>query len=214
LKLFEGVDTSTGIYHIDKYAEALRQLGGDLAGPTRVLWGVRIALLLCVILHVTCAMQLTRRSQQARPVGYHRQGFLSATVASRTMAVGGMVISLFIVFHILHFTTGTVHFANFREGAVYANVYNGFSSWQAVLIYVVALTAIAMHLYHGAWSMFQTLGMDSPQWNTFLRQGAKLLALGLWITFLSVPLAVFFGFLEPPLAQHKVTVTQDDSIPG
>ena len=198
LKMFEGADAITGIYHIDTYAEALRRIGGDLLGEMRFLWAVRVGLFVCLILHVVSAVLLTRGSQAARPIGYAKVSHRSATLASRSMAVGGVIIALFIVFHILHFTTGSLHFAGFREGAVYANVYAGFSTWYTVIIYLVALTAVSLHLYHGAWSCFQTLGLDSPGRNLFLRQGAKILAVAIWVAFISVPLGVYLGFLSPP----------------
>jgi succinate dehydrogenase / fumarate reductase cytochrome b subunit len=110
---------------------------------------------------------------------------------------GGLMILLFVVFHILHLTTGTLH-SSFVEGKVYQNVHRAFENPLLVLIYMVAMTAVSSHLYHGVWSLFQTLGLDNADRNECLRKGAKVIAFGVAIGFLLVPLAVLFGGLPAP----------------
>ena len=188
-----------GSYKIDHYARFLRTVGSDLLGEQTVLWIARIVLLLAVTLHVLMAVQLRLRNRAARPVPYQKVRHRASNIASRGMFFGGLIVLVFIVAHILHFTTGTIHMRGFMEGHVYANVYSAFSVWYIALAYVVAMTAVAFHLYHGVWSMFQTLGIDGPDTNCALRFAARVLALALFVGFISVPVAIWCGLLSPPV---------------
>jgi succinate dehydrogenase / fumarate reductase, cytochrome b subunit len=180
---------------IDKYAEFLRNFGSDLFGHGGFLWLVRIGLLISAVLHVICAIQLTLLNRKAKSQGYVNPQYSSSTIASRTMAYGGMLLSAFIIFHILHFTTGTLHFRDFIEGKVYDNVTNAFQSPLIVGFYLLAMCALGLHLYHGTWSMFQTLSIDSPSYNKIIRFSAKIIAILVFIGFISVPIAIFLGLL-------------------
>src|SRR4029077_1452649 len=126
----------------------------------QVLWIVRIILLVCAVLHITAAVQLTRLNWQARPVGYARKKDIETSLASKTMRWGGLLLAVFIVFHILHFTLGAVGFApgQFQHLAVYQNVVAGFAVWPIALFYIISMGALCLHLDHGIWSMLQTLG--------------------------------------------------------
>ena len=188
-----------GSYKIDHYAHFLRTVGSDLVGEESVLWGARAILLLAVGLHVLMALQLRARNRAARPVPYQKVKHAASNFASRGMFLGGLIVLVFIVAHILHFTTGTIHMQGFMHGHVYANVYAAFSIWYIALAYVVAMTAVAFHLYHGVWSMFQTLGIDGPDTNSVLRLAARLLSVVLFVGFISVPVAIWCGFLSPPV---------------
>jgi succinate dehydrogenase / fumarate reductase cytochrome b subunit len=111
------------------------------------------------------------------------------------MSIGGSIIFLFIIIHILHFTTGNLHFAGFEHMHVQANVTRAFQSVGWVILYVVAVSGLGMHLYHGVWSMFQTLGIDSPSTNKVLRTGALVIGVVVSVGFAAVPLAIFLGVI-------------------
>jgi succinate dehydrogenase / fumarate reductase, cytochrome b subunit len=161
-----------------------------------VLWAVRAILLISVVLHVVAAAQLNALDHRARPERYARVEPQTATVASRTMRIGGVVIAAFIVFHLLHLTTGTIRPAPFAEAHVYDNVVAGFRVWGVSAIYVIAMIAIGLHLFHGSWSWLRTLGLSRPTASPLHRPIASILAIVIWAGFTSIPLAVFFGLVR------------------
>lgn len=177
--------------------EALNNYSHFLHGPAgELLWIARVVLLASVILHVIAAYQLTQQSHAARPVGYARREPQVSTVASRVMRWGGVLLLVFIVFHILHFTTGTIRPAGtFVEGDVYANVVASFRIWWVALFYVVAMAFLGLHLYHGAWSSFRTLGATGQSPNPLQHRASAVIAILVWLGFTLVPLAVFFGLV-------------------
>src|SRR5262249_51630124 len=151
------------------------------------------------ILHVTAAYQLSRQDFAGRPVGYAVKKNLESTYASLSMRWGGIVILLFLVFHILDLTTGTLHptvYGPFREGAIYANVLGRFRVWYVALIYVVAVAALGLHLYHGIWSAFQTLGLNSSRSDRLWRNVATALAVVLTVGNIAIPLSVLTGVVR------------------
>jgi succinate dehydrogenase / fumarate reductase cytochrome b subunit len=160
-----------------------------------LLWGARVTLLAAVALHIWAATSLTRMSLAARPQGYEVTRHLESTYASRTMRWSGVTIALFIVYHLLHFTFGSVH-PDFREGDVYHNVVAGFQLWPVSLFYVLAMIALGFHLYHGAWSMLQTLGLSHPRYNKVRNGLAGLLAILVVVGNISIPVAVLAGFVR------------------
>lgn len=204
LKMFAGFDALAGDYKMDLYAVFLREIGAMMLGHGNFLWLVRVGLLLCVILHVVSAVQLSAINARAKAKGYVSPDYGSSTVASRSMKVGGVLLLLFIIYHILHFTTGHAHTAGFVHGQVYANVYNAFQSGLIVAIYCVAMLMLGLHLYHGIWSMCQTLGLDTPRWNCGLRALAKLIAIVVCLGFIAVPVCVKLGCLKPAAAVSEV----------
>jgi succinate dehydrogenase / fumarate reductase cytochrome b subunit len=173
---------------IDAYALKLRTL------PI-LLWGVRILLLVSVVLHIVAAAQLTVRTRAARPTPYHRFDPQASNPASRTMRWGGVAILLFLIYHILHFTTGQAH-PDFIHLAPYHNVTTAFRVWWVAAIYIAAMGALAMHLYHGTWSMFQTLGIEHARVNAARRRLATIIAILVPLGFVSVPIAVLAGVLK------------------
>jgi succinate dehydrogenase / fumarate reductase cytochrome b subunit len=198
LKIFLGRD-SFGVYKIDRYGELLRSIGADFLGHAGFLWIVRVVLIVCLVVHVISAISLARINRRAKPVVPARISYGSSTAASRTMLFGGIFLLCFIVYHILHFTTGTAHFHGFEEGKVYANVWSAFQNPFIAGIYIVSMAFLALHLYHGVWSMFQTLGADMPSWNYGLRAVAKILAVVMFVGFACVPASVSLGLLDPPV---------------
>lgn len=196
-KAFAGVDPTTGIHALDQYAVFLRELGQDMLGHGTFLWIARIGLLMALVLHVVSIVQLRAINAAARPKGYQVKKRKPQTFAAYLMYWGGLVLLVFIVFHILHLTIGSVH-SNFVEGDVYANVYHAFQIPWITGFYVVAMCALGLHLYHGSWSLFQTLGIDNPDLNNHLLLGARVLSVLVVLGFISVPIAVFAGWLPPP----------------
>ena len=177
-----------GAAAIDAYAAKLRTL-------PLLLWGVRILLLVSVVLHVVAATQLAVRARAARPTPYHRFEPQTSSAASRTMRWGGVALLLFLVYHILHFTTGQAH-PDFIHLAPYHNVTTAFRVWWVVAIYIAAMFALAMHLYHGTWSMFQTLGIEHPRVNPARRRLATVIAVLVPLGFVAVPIAVLIGVIR------------------
>jgi succinate dehydrogenase / fumarate reductase cytochrome b subunit len=178
-------------------AEKLNGYAAMLHGPlAELVWLQRIVLLVALVLHVTAAVQLTRLKSAARPVGYHGQKYQGATWGSRTIRIGGFLLLLFIVLHILHFTTNTLRPAAYVPGNLYANIVASFRIWWVVLLYVVAMVALLGHLFHGAWSSFRSLGVAAPSENALERRFPTLLAVVVTLGFIAVPLAVFFGVLR------------------
>jgi succinate dehydrogenase / fumarate reductase, cytochrome b subunit len=184
LLVFQGPDK------INAYSRFLHGTGG-------ALWAARLVLLACVVLHIVAAVQLTARRQAARPIGYAagRQPQVS-TFASRTIRWGGGLILLFLVFHIMHFTLGTVHPA-FVEGDPYHNVTAGFGNLLVVLFYEVAMIAVGLHLYHGIWSSGRSLGVSTASPHPLRRQLALALSVLMWAGFAAIPIAVYEGVIRP-----------------
>ena len=198
LKAFAGFDTTTGAYKLDLYALFLRSMAHEMVGNYTILWTTRAALFGALVLHVVTVIQLQLAARRSRPVAYAKTDYDSASYAARSMFWGGVLLLFFIVYHLLHFTTGDLHMRGFVEGQVYSNVYNAFSSGAIVSLYLVAMGVLGLHLYHGVWSLFQTLGFDRPGRNKLFRGLACLAALGLFLGFISVPVAVFAGLLSAP----------------
>ncbi len=173
---------------INAYSRFLHGTGG-------ALWIARLVLLVAVVLHIMAAVQLTNRRRAARPVGYAagRQPQVS-TLASRTIRWGGALILVFLIYHILHFTLGTVH-ASFVEGDPYHNVATGFRNPLVVVFYEIAMAAVGLHLYHGIWSSGRTLGVSTPSPRPLRRQLALALGVLVWLGFAVIPLAVFAGMV-------------------
>jgi succinate dehydrogenase / fumarate reductase cytochrome b subunit len=175
---------------LDHYGVFLRELlhGGGL-------WIARAVLLACVVLHVWAATALTLGSWKARPTGYRRFQPRESTYASRTMRWGGPLIAAFIVYHLMHLTVGNAH-PQFEEGRVYHNVITGFQVLPVSLFYIVAQVALGFHLYHGGWSLLQTLGLSHPRWNP-LRFAASL-AFTLLVAGgnILIPVAVLAGWVR------------------
>ncbi|HEV7387105.1 MAG TPA: succinate dehydrogenase cytochrome b subunit [Gemmatimonadaceae bacterium] len=184
LLVFRGRDA------INSYSHFLKSTG-------ELLWGLRIVLIGAVILHVIAAVQLTRQSRAARPIGYAKRDPQAATLASRTMRWGGALLLVFIVVHILHFTTGTIRPAGFfSQQDVYANVVSSFRIWWVSLFYVVAMIALGLHIFHGAWSSVRSIGV-SPESPAPLHHRMSLaIAVGLWAAFTAIPIAVFAGWVR------------------
>ena len=191
-------DPEPGVRDIDVYAEFLRSVGEPILPHGGALWTVRLILIVAFVLHVVFVVQLSLASRAARPDRYENQRLVRGTLTAKWMMLTGVLLLGFVVFHLLHFTTGTIDPANFEQGRVYANVYSAFLRWPFVVLYVGAVGLVSLHLHHGAWSMFQTLGLDSPDRNRALRWFATIISVGLFVGFVVVPISVAVGALDPP----------------
>ncbi len=159
------------------------------------IWIFRAVMLTAVVLHVWAATTLTLDSWAARPQGYRLWEPKESTYASRTLRWGGVLLALFIVYHLLHFTVGSAH-PDFREGDVYHNVVAGFQVWYASAIYIAAMIALGLHLDHGLWSLFQTLGLQHPRYKRYIRLFAHGFALLIVLGNISFPIAVLTGVVK------------------
>ena len=168
-----------------------------LHGPANeLLWIVRVVLIVALIAHIVSAYQLTMLDRAARPVAYEMRKLQAATIGSRTMRIGGVLLAVFIVLHILHFTTLTLQPAPLVEGDVYANAIASFQLWWVTFIYVIAMIFLGLHLYHGLWSSVRTLGFERGRLDPFKRPVAITLALIVWAGFTIVPVAVYFHLVQ------------------
>lgn len=160
-----------------------------------LLWTARTVLLAAVILHITAAYQLWRMSAESRPIRYQKWKATGSNYASRTMRWSGPILGLFIVYHLLHLTTGTVH-PGFREGDVYFNVVSGFRVWWISAVYIFAMLCLSLHMYHGIWSMFQSLGINHPRYNAMVRWFSTVITITVVIAFIAVPVGVLTGIIS------------------
>lgn len=175
---------------LDHYGALLREL---LHGTG--IWFVRGGLLLAVGLHIWAYLGLTLKSWGARPKGYSVTDYEEAGFASRSMRWTGPILGAFIVYHLLHLTTGTVH-PHFVEGKVYQNLITGLAPVPVALFYVVAMGCLAFHLWHGAWSMLQTLGLSHPKYDPWRKRLAVAFTVLVAGGFAIVPIAILAGVLK------------------
>ena len=177
--------------------EAINSYSRFLQSTGELLWALRMVLIVAVTLHVIAAVQLTAQSRAARPIGYTKRESQVATIASRTMRWGGALLLVFVIVHILHFTTGTIRPAGvFTRGDVYANVVSSFHIWWVTLFYVLMMVALGLHLLHGAWSSVRSIGVSPPSPQPLHKMISVVVALFVWAAFTAVPVAVFFGIVR------------------
>jgi len=179
----------------NEYAEFLREVGEPVLPYSTLLWIIRLVLLGAIGLHILAAYQLTRMDWAGRPVRYTKRKDVQATFASRTMRWGGVIILLFLIYHLLDLTLGVLN-PNFVRGDAYHNFVASFSLWPVTLFYVAAMLPLGLHIYHGFWSLFQTLGLNNRTYNQLLRALAVLIALVLVVGFVAGPLGVLFGIVS------------------
>jgi succinate dehydrogenase / fumarate reductase cytochrome b subunit len=189
LKLYEGPQL------LNNYAGFLRSVGGPAVPPSGLLWVARLVLLVAVFLHMWAAWQLTLLNRQARPADYARRDIVHTTYASRTMRWGGIIILLFVLYHLLDLTWGVTNPA-YVEKDVYHNVVASFSRWWISLFYIVAQLALGLHLYHGLWSLFQSLGWNHPRFNRWRSGFAHAFAWIITLGNISFPVAVLAHWVK------------------
>ncbi len=188
-----------GIPDIDIYAEALRELLVPFLPEHVALWILRTGLIVAFLFHIHAAYSLTLMNHRARPEDYQGpRTYIAANYASRTMRWSGVIFLAFLLFHLADLTWGIQPMApeTWARGEVYANFVATFSRAPVVFFYIVAMVALGIHLYHGAWSMFQSLGINHPRFNHLRRWFAIALAALVTVGNAIMPLAVLFGFVE------------------
>jgi succinate dehydrogenase / fumarate reductase cytochrome b subunit len=179
---------------INRYAAFLHNPANALA-----LWTARLILLAAVVLHIVASIQLWSMKRAARPVGYMKKEDAGTSYASRTMMWSGPIIAAFVIFHVLHLTVGAVvplQEIGPNEPNVHANVIAGFQNPAISGFYILAMVLLCMHLYHGLWSMFQSLGFSHPRYTPKLKRGAAIVAILIAVGNCSIPIAVMTGLLR------------------
>ncbi len=184
-----------GAAAIDGYGHFLRELLAPVLGYGGLVWVIRVVLLLAVVLHMTAAIQLARRARAARPIGYAHRPRVQGSYAARTMRWGGLIIALFVVYHILDLTTGTLN-PHGVAGEIHNNITADFRHWYIVLAYTLPVVALGFHLRHGVWSALRSLGIASARRAAAVRLVALGVAVLVTVGFLSVPFAVLLGFVR------------------
>ena len=177
-----------GREQIDAYGELLHS-------KPSLLWAIRSFLLVCLVAHVAATFELWRLNRKARPERYVKRANAGSTYASRTMLWSGPMLLAFIVYHLLHFTTGQVH-PQFQYLKVYDNMVAGFRQVPASIAYIVAMCFLGMHLYHGIWSMFQSVGFSHPRYTLRIKASAAVLSTLIVGGNISIPLAVLAGIIS------------------
>ena len=176
--------------HINAYGHFLHNLG-------ELLWIERGIMLLAIALHILAAVQLALRSKAARPIGYSRKEAINSSYASRTMYWSGPIVLVFIIFHLLQFTAGYLHpHAQFVAGDVYGNVVSGFQVWWVSAWYIFAISLLGLHLSHGLFSMFQSVGLAHPRISRYLRKAAVTVSILIVLGYISIPISVLLGFIK------------------
>ena len=191
LKVFFGQEA------FDHYAHGLKELGDPLLMHGQFLWIVRSVMVAIIVLHMVSALLVYLQSRAARRTGYKKEESLTFTYASRTMRWGGVILLVYIVYHLLHFTVGSV-LPGFVPGAAYNNLVIGFQNWWVSGFYIVAMIALGLHLYHGLWSACQTLNFNNPRLRDLRRPFALAVTLFIILGFCSVPISVLAGIVTLP----------------
>lgn len=193
IKAFYGAD------YFNAYAEGLRELGSPVFGHGHLLWIARLVLIPTIILHVWAAWELSKKNWEGRAAKYAQHTKVQANSASLTMRWGGVTILLFIIYHVLHITLGVpgIH-PDFIWDDAYHNLVVAFQSYFYIpaIIYLVAMVALGFHLYHGTWSMFQTLGLNNKTYTRIIRLLALALAIIIPAGFATVPIGVMLGLIS------------------
>lgn len=199
LKVYIGFLPAEAGYEIDLYGQALRELFFPIFPHHVVLWILRLGLIVALILHVHAAYSLTIINRRARNVGYQGpREYLVANYASRTMRWSGVLVLVFMGWHLADFTWGVAPFApeGWEHGAVYDNFIATFSRVPVSILYVAANLALAPHLYHGVWSLFQSLGINNPRFNPWRRYLAMAFTASIVVPNVSFPIAVLTGLVS------------------
>jgi succinate dehydrogenase / fumarate reductase, cytochrome b subunit len=184
LQVFEGPA------QLNYYGAALRRF-------PELLWAVRGILIIAVACHIWTSLLLALRKNRARPVSYSLKENIASGYASRTMYWSGPILLAFVIFHLLHFTTGTIHpGGRFIEGDVYHNVITGFQVWYVSAWYIFSMVLLGFHIRHGAWSMFQSVGFNHPRHTPILKKAALAVAVIIVAGYISIPISVMLGLLK------------------
>lgn len=216
LKMYLGVVNEDGreVYDIDVYGEYLREILVPILPRTYFLWILRLVLIGAVLLHIHAAATLTVLNRKARPVKYQSaRDYQVASFASRTMRWTGIIVVLFLLWHLADFTWGWFN-PDFERGEVYRNVDASLSRVPVAILYIVANIALGIHLFHGVWSLFQSMGWNNPRFNAWRRHLATAIATVIVVGNVSFPIAVLAGIVEhdPSVPSvHATAETEEDA---
>jgi succinate dehydrogenase / fumarate reductase cytochrome b subunit len=192
---------------LNLYGEALRTMPGHLLPRTWLLWTIRAGLILAFVFHIHAAYGLTVINRKARPDRYRsKRDYVAADWASRTMRWTGIIILLFLIFHLLDLTWGSAN-AQFVRGDPYNNLVYSLQRPVVAAVYIVAMIALGFHLYHGAWSLFQSLGLNNVRYNKARRAFAIGFAAVIMIGNLTFPIAVQAGWVHLQCPHSHPTTT-------
>lgn len=175
--------------------DRLNSYAAFLKGNVELLWSTRILLLVCVTAHIVVTIQLARLKSKARPDGYRKKNNSHSTVASRSMYYSGPMIAAFAIYHLMDLTVGAGH-PHFSETDVYSNLIYGFQHWPVALIYAIAIGLLCLHLNHGIYSMFQTLGLAHPRYTPKIKAAARGISILMFLGYVSIPAAVLAGIVR------------------
>lgn len=198
LKLWLGeVENSEGVLQqdIDIYAEFLREIGEPLFPHGSVLWILRIGLIGAFGLHIHAAYSLTRLNQASNVRYQSKPDWLASNFASRTMRVSGVIVLSYLIFHLADLTWGWIPGYDWEYGEVYNNLQGSLGNPLVAAVYIVANALLALHIYHGAWSMFQSLGINNPRFNAARRYFAAGFALLILVGNVSLPVSILAGWV-------------------
>ena len=177
--------------------EQMNHYAETLHGNPALLWTARSVLIVSVILHMWAWIQLAAVKKAARPIAYVKPSNVQASLGSRTMALSGPIIAIFVIYHLLHMTTGTLH-PKFVELHAYENLVNAFKVLPVAVIYVVGMLLIGSHLSHGIWSMFQSIGFSHPRYTPMIKKFAAIFSWLLIAGFIAVPVSIVLGIVKLP----------------
>lgn len=189
LHMYEGPN------QVNQYAESLRELGGHLAPRTLVLWIMRLGLIGMFALHIHAAVTLTRMNQTSNSKYQSARDYAAVNFASRSMRWTGLIVLAYIIFHLLDLTLGVAN-PDFHRHDVYGNIVASLDRPVVAIFYIIANALLAVHLYHGAWSLFQSLGVNSPRYNVARRIFAIAFASIIGIVNVSFPIMVLAGVVS------------------
>ncbi len=198
LKLYLGVIEENGerVYDVDIYAEYLRDLLVPLFPRTWFLWLLRFGLIAAFGLHIHAAYSLTRLNLATNNAYESKRDWLAANFASRSMRYTGVIVLAYLIFHLADLTWGWIPSTDWERGEVQANVVNSLSNPVVAIIYIVANVMLAVHIFHGVYSMFQSLGINNPRYNQLRRYLAAGLAAVILVGNVSFPIAVLTGLID------------------
>ncbi len=207
LHMLGNLKTFKGPQSINSYGIYLREMAAPFFAQSQALWIIRVILLVSAALHITSAFQLTGLDWECRPVRYRKYRYVAVergtgTYASRTMRWGGGIIGLFVIYHLLDQTTGTLH-PDYIRSNVFHNLTTEFRSCSRTGIYIGSMAVLGLHLHHGIWSFFHTVGWDESRsanrvWRTLALASALVITIG----FMSVPAAIFSGWFHGNKRRH------------
>ena len=182
--------------HMNAYGEYLRTIGEPIFPHTGVLWILRAGLILAFALHIHAAYSLTVINRKARPAKYEGgRDYIAANYAARTMRWSGVIVGLYLIYHLMDLTWG-IGGADYERGEPYQNVVNSLERWPIAVVYIVANLALGLHIFHGAWSLFQSLGWNNPRFNQWRKSFAVGFAALIVAGNVSFPVAVLLGIVE------------------